>query len=78
MILPHNTKVVQQGVFFGCQSLSTLVIPDSVVEIAFFDFVDYYQLTLQIYCEAESQPETWLGVWESKNNIKIHWGVEKN
>ena len=62
---------IEGTVFANCSTLSSIVLPSSVVEIDNNAFRDCSALT--IYCEAETQPEGWLVNWNF-TSCPVVWG----
>ncbi len=69
--IPNTVTYIGQGAFANCLSLETIVIPVSVTTMLNETF--HWCENLTIYCEAESQPESWLPDWNS-TNCPVVWG----
>lgn len=41
-IIPEGTQKIEECAFFGCNRLTSVVIPDSVTEIGKWAFADYF------------------------------------
>ena len=66
-------KTIGKQAFYGCTSLTSVTIPDSVTSIGEKAFYDCTKLT--IYCEATSKPSDWHFNW---NNCPVVWGYIAN
>lgn len=74
VILSSNLTIIDYFSFEGCVSLKKIFIPKSVKEIKDMAFDDCPDLT--IYCEAESEPETWDILWNISDN-PVKWGSKE-
>ena len=72
--LTTATKISNYA-FSGCDSLTSVVIPDSVTSIGDCAFCYCNSLT-NIYCYAERQPNGWNGGWIANSNATVHWGYK--
>ncbi len=72
--IPNSVTSIGHSAFYNCTSLTTIEIPDSVTSIGDEAFYDCDSLT-DIYCEAESQPESWSSGWLDNCNATVHWGA---
>lgn len=63
-------------VFYCCENLTSIVIPESVTDTGYYVFAYCTNLT-DIYCEAESQPESWNTGWIVDCDATVHWGYGK-
>lgn len=59
--------------FLNCVNITSVFIPDSVLTVENFAFVNCYKLT--IYCEAEAQPEGWEEYWNLAQRPTV-WGYK--
>ena len=75
MIIPDSVTDIGVGAFANCSSLRSVEIPDSVTSVNIDVFENCTSLT--IYCEAESQPDTWTGDW-NPNDRPVVWGFANN
>lgn len=65
-IIPSSVVAIRQHAFYGCASLSTVVIPISIYSIGLNTFFQCYNLI--IYCEIETIPTGyWPGPWAGFN-----------
>ena len=76
IIIPDTYKglpvtSIGDNAFQYCDSLTSVVIPDSVTSIG--DYAFYICSKLTIYCEAESKPAGWQHSWNSSNRPVV-WG----
>ena len=60
--IPNGVFSIESYAFYGCSSLATIVLPKSVGYIGYEVFVNCSDLT-DVYCYAESVPETTAGVF---------------
>ena len=76
LVLPESyngeSYEIYNYAFYGCDSLVSIIIPDSVTSIGNFAFASCDSLT--IYCEAESQPDGWNKYW-NVDNCPVVWGA---
>ena len=75
IVIPDSVTSIGSYVFYNCGSLTSITIPDSVTRMGSFVF-DFCS-ELIIYCEAESQPDSWASSWNSANR-PIVWGYKGN
>ncbi len=68
-------KEIGSYAFEDCDSLTSIVIPDSVTSIGEGAF-EYCDRLTDIYCEAESQPDGWSDYWNYNCDATVHWGCE--
>lgn len=71
--LSDSLTRIEDGVFFACSGLKTVIIPNSVSYIGYKVFAKCPNL--KIYCEADSQPETWDKAWNSGKRPVV-WGYK--
>ena len=80
--IPDSITSIDNFAFINCSSLTKIIIPKNVAIIGFDAF--QYCNNLTIYCEAESQPESWHLDWNilshglSKTYIPTVWGYTGN
>ena len=72
VIIGKNVSEIGDQAFKNCTSLKSIVIPKSVVEMNPQVFRGCSN-DLQIYCEAESQPDSWDPDWNS-DGFSVTWG----
>ena len=69
--IPSSVTSIGECAFGECYSLTSITIPNSVTIIEDLAFANCDSLT--IYCEAQSQPETWSSTW-NYGNRPVVWG----
>lgn len=72
--LSNNLEHIGLNAFSNCHNLEYIYIPKSVKYIGGWAFDKCSKLT--IYCEVESQPDTWEKNWNS-SNLNVIWGNKK-
>ena len=71
MYLEKPVTIIDNFAFAGCESLISIVIPNSVTSVGIGAFQDCTSLT--IYAEASSKPFGWSNSWNSSNRPVV-WG----
>ena len=71
--IPNSVTRIDMFAFRGCTDLTSITIPDSVTRIGSGAF-DGWTSSQTIYCQAESQPNEWIGDWNN-SNAKVIWGA---
>ena len=78
--IPNSVTSIDSYAFYGPQTnLTSIYIPSSVISVGYEAFrlgSNAPHRTLTIYCEAESQPNTWDSNWNSYNYTVV-WGYVK-
>lgn len=72
--IPNSVTRIDMFAFRGCTDLTSITIPDSVTRIGSGAF-DGWTSSQTIYCQAESQPNEWIGDWNN-SNAKVIWGAK--
>lgn len=73
--LPNTLKKIgEKAFFYNSMSITEIFIPVSVTEIGSNAFQG--NTVDDIYCEAESQPDSWASDWLGNCNATVHWGVK--
>ena len=75
IIIPDSILFIEAKSFRACISLRHIFIPKSVGRIGAWVFANCDYLT-DIYCELESQPNTWNIDWLRCDAV-VHWGVSR-
>ena len=75
IVMYDDVQFIGEEAFSECSSLTSIVIPESVIYMGSNVFEGCNGLT--IYCEAESQPDTWDSMWNS-SNCTVIWGYKGN
>ena len=70
-------KTIYDYAFSSCSSLTSVTIGDSVTSIGYRAFA-YCSSLKYIYCQAESQPESWDSDWKYNCPAKVVWGYNAN
>jgi len=71
--IPDNVETIGNWAFRNCTSLESVIVPKSVAQLYEGTFRGCTQLT--VYCEAESNPESWDENWDKYVN-KVVWGYK--
>ena len=71
IVIPNTVKSIDEFAIHTCSSLKTVIIPSSVVNVGKYLFMNCKNVT--VYCEAESQPQSWNELWNYHNRTVI-WG----
>ena len=70
--IPSAVTTIGEYAFSGCTSLTSIIIPEGVTTIGENAF--WYNFpTINIYCEAKSQPSGWHKRWNS-SDCPVVWG----
>lgn len=69
----NGVKDIGACAFYGCNSLTSITIGNNIESIGESAFAFCENLT--IYCEAESQPESWDSNW-NPSNCPVVWGYK--
>lgn len=72
--LPYSIEKISSLAFYSCIYLEEIYISEKVNIIEQYAFGQCS--ILKIYCEAESQPETWDEKW-NQDNCEVLWGVKR-
>lgn len=75
IIIPYGVRNIGDDAFYYCEDLKKLTIPNSVDYIGDFAFSGCDNLV--IYCERESEPDSWKGSCWNHDNRPVVWGVKK-
>ena len=59
--IPDGINTIDSYAFARCFKLASIIIPDSVTSISDYAFYSCHNLT--IYCETESEPNSWKSSW---------------
>ena len=71
--IPNSVTKIGKFAFVDCESLESIVIPSSVEIMEYCVFKHISQPPTTIYCEAESQPDTWDDMW-NPTEFEVKWG----
>lgn len=75
--ISHNIKEIGDYAFRACGSLANLFIPKAV-EVVGNNIFESCNALDTVYCESESQPETWQEAWNWNNGfIEVVWGASE-
>lgn len=76
-VIPNTIKTIGYRAFTCCVNVDNIKIPKSVINMGAWIFKLTHSGTLNIYCEASSQPSGWDSNWNSDDfdqTINVHWG----
>lgn len=73
VVIGNSVTNIGDYAFAYSKNLTSIVIPESVTVVNNYVFYDCTSLT-DIYCEAESQPESWSDEWNYALEATVHWG----
>lgn len=73
--IPHSVTTIEALAFECIGGLTSITIPDSVVNMGVWVFLDCLSLR-NIYCEADSRPVGWPEGWiGNRRELNLYWGV---
>ncbi len=72
VVIPEGITKIGDYAFSYCPSLSSVVIPKSVTDVGEYAFSGCKNLA-DIYCEADSKPESWNEDWNASCKASVHW-----
>lgn len=75
MSIPNSVEEIGSYAFENCYHINAVIIPKSVKTVKSYAFNYCHNLT--IYCEEESQPESWDKDW-NPDNRPVVWGYKKH
>ena len=73
LVIPDGVTTLEYFSLASCWDIEELYIPDSVVYIADTAFEGAENMV--VYCEAESQPDTWSKYW-NRTEATVVWGYD--
>lgn len=77
-VIPNTIKTIGPRAFSCCVNVETIKIPKSVITMESSIFYMSHAGTLNVYCEASSQPVGWSAHWNSayssSQTINVYWG----
>lgn len=78
--LPDGLESIGDSVFYECNNITSIFIPKSVVNVG--ETICRGNITVKIYCEAESKPDGWNDIWDriysfSDDRAEVHWGAHR-
>ena len=71
--LAPETTTIGEYAFYNCSNLTSILISDSVTYIGTRAFSNCKRLT--IFCELESDPNKWSGLW-NESDCPVIWGFD--
>ena len=76
VVIPDSVTSIGAYAFEYCSSLTSIVIPKSVTHMG--SSVFYGCVMITVYCEAESQPDTWERDWNPTylRPVNVVWGYK--
>ncbi|MBQ4585883.1 MAG: leucine-rich repeat protein, partial [Clostridia bacterium] len=74
IVIPTEVTTIGSSAFGGCTRLTSIEIPNSVTAIGSYAFSGCTGFT--IYCEAESKPNGWDGIWNF-SNCPVVWNCKE-
>ena len=76
IIIPNSVTEIGAYAFSRCSGLTTITISKNVSVVGYEAFGGNRNLT--IYCEAESQPDSWNSMWNSSEYAVVVWNCKSN
>ena len=71
--IPYSVKTISSCAFVSCLNLKSVIIPNTVINVAVGSFSGCDNLVIN--CVAKAKPEGWSDEW-NPNNLKVQWGYD--